>query len=96
MDLKDKISRIVPVVAIRESVVFPQTEAILSFGRPKSVSAINSAFREDRVIAIFTQKESKTLDPQEEDLYKVGTIATITQMMQTEGEVHTMVRGQKK
>src|SRR3989344_1463770 len=96
MDLKDKISRIVPVVAIRESVVFPQTEAILSFGRPKSVSAINSAFREDRVIAIFTQKESKTLDPQEEDLYKVGTIATITQMMQTEGEVHTMVRGQAR
>src|SRR3989338_8875062 len=96
MDLKDKISRIVPVVAIRESVVFPQTEAILSFGRPKSVSAINSAFREDRVISIFTQKESKTLDPQEEDLYKVGTIATITQMMQTEGEVHTMVRGQAR
>src|SRR3989338_8669269 len=96
MDLKDKISRIVPVVAIRESVVFPHSEAILSFGRPKSVSAINAAFREDRVVAIFTQKDSRTLDPGEDDLYKVGTIATITQMMQTEGEVHTMVHGQAR
>src|SRR3990167_7745246 len=96
MESRAKITRTVPVVAIRESVVFPHSEAILSFGRPKSVSAINAAFREDRVVAIFTQKDSRTLDPGEDDLYKVGTIATITQMMQTEGEVHTMVHGQAR
>ena len=96
MESRAKVTRTVPVVAIRESVVFPHSEAILSFGRPKSVSAINAAFREDRVVAIFTQKDSRTLDPGEDDLYKVGTIATITQMMQTEGEVHTMVHGQAR
>jgi ATP-dependent Lon protease len=88
--------RRVPVVAIRDSVVFPHTDTLLTFGRKKSVLAINSAFQEDRVIAIFTQKDPKTPDPTEEDLYKVGTIATITQMMSTDGEIHTLVRGQAR
>lgn len=96
MKSEAKITRNVPIVAIRGSVVFPHTDTLLSFGRPKSISAINSAFQEDRVVAIFTQKDPKTTDPAEEDLYKVGTIATITQMMSTDGEVHALVRGQAR
>jgi ATP-dependent Lon protease len=91
-----KAIRRVPIVAIRGSVVFPHTDNLLTFGRPKSVSAVNNAFQEDRVIAIFTQKDPRTADPLEEDLYKVGTIATITQMMSTEGEVNALVRGQER
>jgi len=92
----EKLSRQVPIVAIRGSVVFPHTDNVLTFGRPKSVYAINSAFQEDRVIAIFSQKDVKTTDPGMEDLYKVGTIATITQMMSTEGEINALVRGQAR
>lgn len=91
-----KVLRRVPIVAIRGSVLFPHTDTLLSFGRPKSVFAVNSAFQEDRVIAVFTQKDPRTSDPGKEDLYKVGTIATITQMMSTEGEIHAMVRGQAR
>src|SRR3989344_3078578 len=91
-----KVIRRVPIVAIRGSVVFPHTDNLLTFGRPKSVAAINSAFQEDRVVAIFTQKDARTTDPTETDLYGMGTIATITQMMSTEGEVHTLVRGQAR
>lgn len=91
-----KLQRNVPIVAVRGSVVFPHTDTLLSFGRPKSISAINSAFQEDRVIAIFTQKDPRTTDPSEEDLYKIGTIATITQMMSTDGEIHALVRGQAR
>ena len=86
----------VPLVAIRGSVIFPHTDTLLSFGRKKSVVAVNNAFQGDRVIAIFTQKDSRTGDPSEEDLYKIGTIATITQMMSTEGEIHALVRGQAR
>ncbi|MFV1917064.1 MAG: endopeptidase La, partial [Patescibacteria group bacterium] len=89
-----KTIRNVPIVAIRGSVVFPHTDSVLTFGRKKSVAAVNTAFREDKVIAIFSQKDPKTADPTEEDLYKVGTIATITQMMSTEAEIHAVVRGQ--
>jgi ATP-dependent Lon protease len=88
--------RRVPIVAIRGSVIFPHTDSILSFGRQKSVAAVDSAFREDRVVAVFTQKDPRTQDPKEEDLYKIGTIATITQMMSTNGEIHALVRGQAR
>lgn len=91
-----KVLRRVPIVAIRGSVLFPHTDTLLSFGRPKSVFAINSAFQEDRVIAVFTQKDPRTSDPGKADLFQTGTIATITQMMSTEGEIHTMVRGQAR
>lgn len=87
------VSRTVPVVAIRGSVIFPHTDSILSFGRSKSISAVNAAFRDNRVVAIFAQKDEKTSDPGPADLYEIGTIATITQMMSTEGEIHAMIRG---
>lgn len=91
-----EIVRRVPIVAVRGSVVFPRTDTLLSFGRPKSVSAVNSAFQEDRVIAIFSQKDPRAAEPDEDGLYGIGTIATITQMMSTEGEVHALVRGQAR
>lgn len=93
---KKHTTRRVPIVAIRGSVVFPHTDAVLTFGRKKSVSAVNTAFQEDRVVAIFTQRDARTPDPDKEDLYKIGTIATITQMMSTEGEIHAVVRGQTR
>jgi ATP-dependent Lon protease len=96
--VEKKLNRLrrVPIVAIRASVVFPHTDNLLTFGRPKSVAAVNSAFRDDRVIAIFTQKDARTSDPTEDDLHKVGTIATIIQMMATDGEIHALVRGQAR
>ena len=96
MEQSSSQSRVVPIVAIRGSVVFPHTDSILSFGRTKSVSAVNTAFQQDRVIAIFSQKDSSVSDPSHEQLYPIGTIATITQMMTTEGEIHAMVRGQAR
>lgn len=86
----------IPIVAIRGSVIFPHTDAVLSFGRKKSVSAVNHAFQNDRVIALFTQKSAKTQNPKEKDLYKTGVLATIGQMMSTDGEIHALVRGQTR
>src|SRR4030042_4087861 len=88
--------RKVPIVPIRGSVVFPNTDAVLTFGRKKSVTAVNSAFQTDKVVAIFTQKDAKTSDPQAEDLYSIGTIAVITQMMSTDGEIHCVIKGQAR
>lgn len=90
------MTRSVPLVPIRESVVFPNSDSILSFGREKSIVAVQNAFQSDRVVAIFTQKDSKKEDPQKIDLYDVGTIATVTQMMTHNGEIHALVRGQAR
>lgn len=94
-DKPEKMKNI-PIVAIRGSVIFPHTDAVLSFGRKKSVKAVNSAFNEDRVIGIFTQKDPRTSDPAQDELFSTGVIATITQMMQTDGEIHAVVRGQQR
>ncbi len=94
--MSQEITRRVPIVPVRGSVVFPHTDTLLSFGRTKSVIAVNSAFQEDKVIAIFAQKDPRTADPGFDDLYNIGTIATITQMMSTEGEIHALVRGQAR
>ena len=86
--------RSVPIVPIRGSVVFPNTDTLLSFTRPRSVSAADSAFEKDRLIAIFTQKDSRINDPEKDDLFEIGTLATITQMMTVDDGVHALVRGQ--
>src|SRR3989338_7530451 len=85
--------RTVPAVALRGSVVFPHVEAILTFGRAKSKSAVQAAFDGDRLIAIFTQKDARVSDPEPSDLYEIGTIGTIQQLMPTDNEVHVLVRG---
>ena len=90
------VYRTVPVVAMRGSVVFPHTDSFLSFGRSKSVAAINTAFADDRVVAVFNQSDPKVKDPKKLDLYEIGTIATITQMMSSDDEIHAMVRGRAR
>lgn len=94
--MAENSSRKVPVAPVRGSVVFPHTDTLVSFGRDKSIAAVNSAFAENRVIAIFSQKDPRTADPVFEDLNEIGTIATITQMMSTDGEVHALIRGQAR
>lgn len=91
-----KVTRKVPVVAVRGTVVFPHTDPVLSFGRKKSLAAVSKAFQEDKIIAIFAQKDVRTSAPKKDDLYEIGTIATITQMMSTDGEIHAVVRGQAR
>ena len=86
----------VPVVAIRGSVLFPNTDVPLAFGRPKSVTAINESFQKDKLIVVVTQRDPRVSNPKEEDLYNIGTIATITQMMSTDGEIHALIRGRAR
>ncbi len=86
--------RSVPIIPIRGSVVFPNTDTLLSFTRPNSVSAADSAFQKDRLVAIFTQKDARINDPEKSDLFEIGTLVTITQMMSVDDGVHALVRGQ--
>ncbi len=86
-------TRTIPAVALRGSVVFPRVESILTFGRPKSKSAVNAAFGNDRLLAIFTQKDARVADPSPQDLYEIGTLGTIQQLMPTDNEVHVLVHG---
>ncbi|OGH18015.1 MAG: endopeptidase La [Candidatus Levybacteria bacterium RIFCSPHIGHO2_01_FULL_40_15b] len=85
--------RLVPVIPIRDGIVFPHTESILTFGRPKSLVALESAFAGERVVCFVLQKNPKQNDPAPEDLYSIGTVSHIERMIRTDGEVNALVRG---
>src|SRR3989344_3136101 len=84
---------LLPLVAIREGVVFPHTEAVLTFGRPKSVAGVEAAFGSNRQIVFVTQKNSKVDEPTEADFYRVGTLCTIERTLKTDREINALVRG---
>jgi ATP-dependent Lon protease len=85
--------KLIPVIPIRDGIVFPHTESILTFGRPKSLAALESAFAGERVVCFVLQKNPSQNDPSSDDLYTVGTISHIERMIRTDGEVNALVRG---
>ncbi len=82
-----------PVVPIRDGIVFPNTEMILTFGRARSVSAIDAAQTTGKRVILAMQKNPNMNDPTPTDLYQIGVIGEIVQMMKNEGEVNALVRG---
>jgi len=86
-------NEVLPVVPIRDGVVFPNSEMILTFGRQRSVAAIEAAQSTGRKIVMVMQRNGGINDPTPADLFSVGTIGEIVQMMKNEGEINALVRG---
>ncbi|RJQ25307.1 endopeptidase La [Candidatus Parcubacteria bacterium] len=85
--------KLIPIIPIRDGIVFPHTESILTFGRPKSLAALESAFAGERVVCFVLQKNPKQNDPESQDLYGMGTVSHIERMIRTDGEVNALVKG---
>lgn len=90
-----QLEKIIPAVPVRDSVVFPHTETLLTFGRSRSVEAVKAAFKgtSDRHLAVFCQKDPRIEAPTQEDLYEFGTLVTIQNVLETEGSVTVVARG---
>ena len=71
------VSEILPLMAIRDVVLFPSMVVPLFVGRSKSLKAIEEALNKDKLIVLSTQKNSRIENPKPENLYKIGTIALI-------------------
>ena len=83
-----------PVLPIKNSVLFPYMLMPLVVSRPSSVSAVEAALaREDKIVAIFTQKDPLVEDPRAEDLFKIGTLGVIKRMIPIEQTLHIAVQG---
>lgn len=83
----------IPLIALRDVVIFPFTEIPLTFGRIKSNAAISAAFKVNKLICFVSQKNSRTEIPGEEDLYKIGTLASIEHVIESDGNIHALVKG---
>ncbi len=81
----EAIFREIPMLPLRGILVFPYTVIHLDVGRKKSIQAIEEAMLQSKEIFLSTQKEAQTDDPEEEEIYAVGTIAEIRQVLKMPG-----------
>src|SRR5664280_1785741 len=90
------VVRELPLVALRETVIFPEMIVPLQVGRDKSVAALNAAMAANGPIALVTQREAEREEIDEPgELYVVGTLAKIAQVVQLQdGTVRAIVQGQ--
>ncbi|MBK1668593.1 endopeptidase La [Rhodovibrio sodomensis] len=83
-----------PVLPLRDIVVFPHMIVPLFVGREKSVNALEEVKREDKQILLVAQKDAQKEDPQSGDLYDVGTLASILQLLKLpDGTIKVLVEG---
>ena len=84
----------VPVLPLRDVVVYPHMVIPLFVGREKSIQALDQAMKGDKQILLVAQKAADVDDPKAEDLYRVGTLATILQLLKLpDGTVKVLVEG---
>ena len=93
----DLIIQTVPLLPLRDVVVFPHTVIPLFIGRKSSVNAITHAMEADKNIFLATQKDESIEDPSNDDLHRVGTLATILQLLKLpDGTIKVLVEGIKR
>ena len=84
----------VPVLPLRDVVVYPHMVIPLFVGREKSILALDQAMKGDKQILLIAQKAADVDDPKADDLYRVGTLATILQLLKLpDGTVKVLVEG---
>jgi ATP-dependent Lon protease len=88
---------VVPLIPLRDVILFPHMVIPIFVGRDRSVQAIDSAMEKDRKILFCLQKDSRLNDPQEKDIYPTGTLGMAIQRLKlTDGTVKILVEGERR
>jgi len=83
-----------PVLPLRDVVVYPHMVIPLFVGREKSIHALDVAMKADKRIMLIAQKQPDVDDPKSDDLYRIGTVASILQLLKLpDGTVKVLVEG---
>ncbi|MGB7971951.1 MAG: endopeptidase La [Candidatus Deferrimicrobiaceae bacterium] len=86
--------KILPLLPLRDIVVFPHMVVPLFIGRDKSVAALEAALAHDKLIFLAAQKDASTNEPVEDDIFRIGTVAHIVQILKLpDGTVKVLVDG---
>ncbi|HAS68600.1 TPA: endopeptidase La, partial [Candidatus Collierbacteria bacterium] len=84
---------LIPFIGLKEGVIFPETEAVLTFGKPISIAGINHAFSNNEEVCFVSQKDAKTTATSLSDYYLVGTVCRIVKTLPVNEELHAIVKG---
>ncbi|HWP45160.1 MAG TPA: LON peptidase substrate-binding domain-containing protein, partial [Blastocatellia bacterium] len=89
-----------PILPLRNTVIFPSSISPLSVGRPMSLGAAEAALAtEEKLLGVVAQREDNDAEPSPSNLYQVGTLVVINRMMRapgTEQMLHLIVQGQER
>ena len=89
-----EIPKSLPILPVRDVVIFPYMILPLFVGRDMSIKAIEEASGENKLIMLVSQKDVNVETPSEDDLYKVGTVGTILRMLKLpDGRLKILVQG---
>ena len=89
-----RIPEVLPVLPLRDLVVFPFIIVPLSVSRDRSIRAVDQALAENRMILLLSQKDKEVEEPEEADIYQFGTVAVIMRMLKLpDGRTRVLVQG---
>lgn len=95
--MSEQLMNNVPLLPLRGLLVFPTMVLHLDVGRDKSVQALEKAMMDEHLIFLTTQKDVSIDDPEEDDLYKMGTLTRVKQMLKLpNGTIRVLVEGLKR
>ena len=93
----EKLPDSIPILPLRNTVLFPGVVIPITVGRDKSIRLIRESYRNDRTIGVVAQRDASIEDPEEKDLYKVGTVAHLIKILQMpDGNTTVIIQGKKR
>ncbi len=88
---------VLPLIPLRDLTLFPNLVVPLFVGRERSINALEEAMREDHLIALVTQKKAEVQDPEPDELYEIGCVASVLQELKLpDGTAKALVEGQRR
>ena len=94
---KEKLPESLPILPLRNTVLFPGVVIPITASRDKSVKLIKNANSGDKLIGVVSQKDSSVLDPKISDINKIGTVAKILRVLQMpDGNITVIIQGKKR
>jgi ATP-dependent Lon protease len=94
---EEKVPEELPILPLRNTVLFPGVVIPITVGREKSIKLIKEAYAGDKTIGVVTQIDAEVEEPVEDDLYKVGVVARIIKILQMpDGNTTAIIQGKKR
>ncbi len=91
------IDKDIPILPLRNTVLFPGVVLPITVGRDKSIQAVNEAYKTDKLVGVIAQKDSNLEDPTVNDLQQVGTIAKVVKLIKMpDGGTTVIIQGKKR
>lgn len=91
------IDKDLPILPLRNTVLFPGVVLPITVGRDKSIQAVNEAYKTDKLVGVIAQKDSNVEDPTINDLQQVGTIARVVKLIKMpDGGTTVIIQGKKR